>query len=165
MLTPVDIHNKDFKRSFRGYNEDEIDDFLDRVGNDYEKLYRENRQFQETIDRLEKELGRFQQLETTLHETLVVAQKTAEEVKNNAQRERDNILLAAKLEADKMITEAATQVEAMHAEYRQLEQRKQMFSTKLRTILLTELELLGQADAGEESVTATDGSVAELAAE
>ncbi|MGL5270642.1 MAG: DivIVA domain-containing protein [Selenomonadaceae bacterium] len=163
MLTPVDIHNKDFKRSFRGYNEDEIDDFLDRVGNDYEKLYRENRQFQETIDRLEKELGRFQQLETTLHETLVVAQKTAEEVKNNAQRERDNILLAAKLEADKMITEAAAQVEAMQVEYRQLEQRKQMFSTKLRTILLTELELLGQADAGGESVT--DESDAEQAAE
>jgi len=163
LLTPVDIHNKDFKRSFRGYNEDEIDDFLDRVGNDYEKLYRENRQFQETIDRLEKELGRFQQLETTLHETLVVAQKTAEEVKTNAQRERDNILLAAKLEADKMITEAAAQVEAMHVEYRQLEQRKQMFSTKLRTILLTELELLGQADAGEEAVT--DESDAELAAE
>lgn len=68
--------------------------------------------------------------------------------KNNAQRERDNILLAAKLEADKMITEAAAQVEAMQVEYRQLEQRKQMFSTKLRTILLTELELLGQADAG-----------------
>ena len=50
-----------------------------------------------------------------------------------------------------------------HVEYRQLEQRKQMFSTKLRTILLTELELLGQADAGEEAVT--DESDAELAAE
>ena len=163
MLTPVDIHNKDFKRSFRGYNEDEIDDFLDRVGNDYEKLDRENRQYQETIDRLEKELGRFQQLETTLHDTLVVAQKTAEEVKTNAQRERDNILLSAKLEADKMITEAAAQVESMHVEYRQLEQRKQMFSTKLRTILLTELELLGSANAVEE--TAMDMSDADLSAE
>ena len=44
MLTPVDIHNKEFGRSFRGYNEDEIDDFLDQVVNDYEKLYREIRQ-------------------------------------------------------------------------------------------------------------------------
>ena len=42
MLTPLDIHNKEFKRSFRGYNEDEIDDFLDQVVNDYEKLFREN---------------------------------------------------------------------------------------------------------------------------
>ena len=50
MLTPLDIHNKDFKRSFRGYDEDEIDDFLDQVVNDYEKLYRDN-------DKLKKELA------------------------------------------------------------------------------------------------------------
>ena len=36
----MDIHNKEFKRSFRGYNEDEIDEFLDQVVNDYERLYR-----------------------------------------------------------------------------------------------------------------------------
>jgi cell division initiation protein len=144
MITPIDIHNKEFKRSFRGYNEDEIDDFLDRIGNDYEKLYRENRQFQETIDRLEKELARFQRLENTLHETLVVAQKTAEEVKLNAQREKENITAAAQLEAEKMINEASVRVNEMNMAYQQLEQRKQTFSTKLRTMLLTELELLGQ---------------------
>ena len=146
MLTPIDIHNKEFKRSFRGYNEDEIDDFLDRVGNDYEKLYRENRQFQENMDRLEKELARFQRLETTLHETLVVAQKTAEEVKLNAQREKENIVTAAQLEAEKMISAAASQVKEITAQYRELEQRKQTFSTKLRNILVTELELLGQSE-------------------
>ena len=46
----MDIHNKEFKRSFRGYNEDEIDDFLDQVVNDYEKLYRENKQLKEEPD-------------------------------------------------------------------------------------------------------------------
>ena len=142
MLTPVDIHNKEFKRSFRGYNEDEIDDFLDRVGNDYEKLYRENRQLQENIDRMEKELARFQRLETTLHETLVVAQKTAEEVKENAQREKENILTAAQLEAGKMIAQAEAKVQEVTLQYQQLEQRKQTFHTKMKSLLLTELELL-----------------------
>ena len=47
MLTPIDIHNKEFKRSFRGYNEDEIDDFLDQVVNDYEKLFRDNERLKE----------------------------------------------------------------------------------------------------------------------
>lgn len=142
MLTPIDIHNKEFKRSFRGYNEDEIDDFLDRVGNDYEKLYRENRQLQENIDRMEKELARFQRLETTLHETLVVAQKTAEEVKENAQREKENIITAAQLEAAKMIAQAEAKVQEVTLQYQQLEQRKQTFHTKMKSLLLTELELL-----------------------
>lgn len=142
MLTPIDIHNKEFKRSFRGYNEDEIDDFLDRVGNDYEKLYRENRQLQENIDRMEKELARFQRLETTLHETLVVAQKTAEEVKENAQREKENILTAAQLEAAKMVAQAEAKVQEVTLQYQELEQRKQTFHTKMKSLLLTELELL-----------------------
>ena len=50
MLTPVDIHNKEFKRSFRGYNEEEIDDFLDQVTNDYEMLYRENNQLKKELE-------------------------------------------------------------------------------------------------------------------
>ena len=62
MLTPIDIHNKEFKRSFRGYNEDEIDDFLDQVVNDYEMLYRENRQLKDRLALSEKELDQYHQL-------------------------------------------------------------------------------------------------------
>ena len=50
MLTPVDIHNQEFKRSFRGYDMEEIDDFLDQVVNDYEKLYRENDQLKKEVN-------------------------------------------------------------------------------------------------------------------
>lgn len=156
MLTPVDIHNKEFKRSFRGYNEDEIDDFLDNIGNDYEKLYRENRQLQEAIARQEKELERFKQLETTLHETLVVAQKTAEEVRSNAHREKENIITAAELEAEKKLTAAAARVNQMEAEYKEIEQRKHTVSTRLRTILLTELELLGKAGTESSDISAAE---------
>ena len=66
MLTPMDIHNKDFKRSFRGYNEDEIDDFLDKVVNDYEKLFRENDRLKEELARAKKDNEQYQQLEQNL---------------------------------------------------------------------------------------------------
>jgi len=52
MLTPLDIHNKEFKRSFRGYNEEDVDEFLDRVIKDYELLYRENIELKENMDRI-----------------------------------------------------------------------------------------------------------------
>ena len=57
MLTPVDIHNKEFSRSFRGYNQDEIDDFLDEIVNDYEKLYRENNQLKKELELDEKQIA------------------------------------------------------------------------------------------------------------
>ena len=59
MLTPMDIHNKEFKRSFRGYNEDEIDDFLDQVVNDYERLYRENERLKNEVAQQKESLAQY----------------------------------------------------------------------------------------------------------
>ena len=91
MLTPLDIHNKEFKRSFRGYNEDEIDDFLDRVVNDYEKLFRENDNLKEELARMKKDNAQYQKLENNLKETLLIAQKTANEVTDTAKQHAENL--------------------------------------------------------------------------
>lgn len=146
MLTPLDIHNKEFKRSFRGYNEDEIDEFLDKVVKDYEQLYRENLDLKESIDRLKSKVEHFQHLENTLHNTLVVAQETAEEVKLNAKKEADLILKEAKVNGQKLIDEATGKVRQRITEYEELEQQSQVYRTKMRTLLLTQLELLKTSD-------------------
>ena len=86
MLTPLDIHNKEFKRSFRGYDEDEIDDFLDQVVNDYEKLFRENEKLKEELARAQQDNAQYQKLEKNLKDTLLVAQKTAEESRRRPSR-------------------------------------------------------------------------------
>ena len=121
MLTPVDIHNKEFGRSFRGYNEDEIDDFLDQVVNDYEKLYRENGQLKDELALKEKDLAQYHQLEKNLQDTLLVAQRTAEEVtraaktqaeelRANARQACDNMRAQAEMDAQKRTDEASHQV-------------------------------------------------------
>lgn len=146
MLTPLDIHNQEFKRSFRGYNEDEIDEFLDRVVKDYEQLYRENVELKETIDRLKTKVEHFQHIENTLHNTLVVAQETAEEVKLNAKKESELILKEAKVTGQRLIDEASDKVRQRIAEYEELQQQTQLYRTKMRTLVLTQLELLKASD-------------------
>lgn len=146
MLTPLDIHNKEFKRSFRGYNEDEIDEFLDKVVKDYEQLYRDNLELKENIDRLKGKVEHFQHLENTLHNTLVVAQETAEEVKLNAKKEADLIVKEAKINGQKLIDEATGRVRQRITEYEELEQQSQVYRTKMRTLILTQLELLKTSD-------------------
>jgi cell division initiation protein len=146
MLTPLDIHNKEFKRSFRGYNEDEIDEFLDKVVKDYEQLYRDNLELKENIDRLKSKVEHFQHLENTLHNTLVVAQETAEEVKLNAKKEADLIVKEAKINGQKLIDEATGRVRQRITEYEELEQQSQVYRTKMRTLILTQLELLKTSD-------------------
>lgn len=146
MLTPLDIHNKEFKKAFRGYSEEEVDEFLDRVIKDYEQLFRENVDLKENIDRLNSKLEHFQHMENTLHNTLVIAQETAEEVKLNAKKETDLMLKEAEIKAQKLIDEAMTKVRRMTGEYEELKKQIQVYRTRMRTIVQAQLELLQTED-------------------
>lgn len=146
MLTPVDIHNKEFKRSFRGYNEEEVDEFLDQVVKDYEKIYRENIELKETLDRVASKLEHYQHMENTLHNTLVIAQETAEEVKLNAKKESELQLKEAEIRAQKLVDEGLAKVRRMHAEYEELQKQAQIYRTRMRTLLQAQLEMLQHAE-------------------
>jgi cell division initiation protein len=149
MLTPLDIHNKEFKRGFRGYNEEEVDEFLDRVIKDYETLYRENIELKETIERLNSKLEHYQHMENTLHSTLVIAQETAEEVKLNAKKETELMIKEAEISAQKLVEEAMGKVRRMTGEYEELQKQSQIFRTRLRTLLQAQMEMLNNVDEDE----------------
>jgi cell division initiation protein len=144
MLTPLDIHNKEFKRSFRGYNEDDVDEFLDKVIKDYEQLYRENIEIKENIERLTSKLEQFQHMENTLHNTLIIAQETAEEVKMNAKKTVELILKEAEVEAKRLVDEAASKVRRMANEYDNLQKQEQVYRLRVRNLLQAQLDLLGE---------------------
>ncbi|SHI41190.1 DivIVA domain-containing protein [Propionispora hippei] len=146
MLTPLDIHNQEFKRSFRGYNEEEVDEFLDRVIKDYEQLYRENIEIKESLDRLNSKLEHFQNMENTLHNTLMIAQETAEEVKLNAKKETELLIKETEIKAQKMIEEAMGKVRKMSGEYEELQKQAQIFRTRIRTLLQAQLEMVKNAE-------------------
>ena len=155
MLTPMDIHNKDFKRSFRGYDEDEIDDFLDQVVNDYEKLFRENDRLKEDLERSKKDNEQYQQLEKNLKDTLLVAQKTAEEVTTNARKnaeemrentakECQNMRREAEMHAKSQLDEAADKVRSIVAEYDRLVREKNQFLRKIKVAMESELAVVSE---------------------
>jgi len=155
MLTPMDIHNKDFKRSFRGYNEDEIDDFLDQVVNDYEKLFRENERLKEDLVRAQKDNEKFHEREKSINDTLLLAQKTAEEttsqarksvaeMKENMERECQNMHREAELSIKQQMEEATNRVRAIVAEYDRLVREKNHFLRKVKVTLESELAVIGQ---------------------
>ncbi|MFX4306988.1 DivIVA domain-containing protein, partial [Exiguobacterium sp. A1_3_1] len=101
-LTPLDIHNKEFTRKFRGYDEDEVNEFLDQVIKDFELLLRENRQQQEVIQNMQARVDYFSSMEETLNKSIIVAQEAAEEVKANASKEASLILKQAEREAEQL---------------------------------------------------------------
>ena len=147
----MDIHNRDFKRAtIRGYREDEVDEFLDRVVADYEKLFRENEKLKEQAILHEKEIAQFRKLEKNLQDTLMVAQSTAEEVIsaakknadesiNNAKVESQNIREQAQLDSRRQLEDANNKLRSINDEYDRLVREKNSFLLKIRTALETEL--------------------------
>ena len=104
MLTPLDIENKKFsKQMMNGYSVEEVDDFLDEIGADYAKKYKELKETSKTIEDLNNELVHYKNIEGTLQNTLVMAQKTAEEVKQVAKQQAEQIITDAKSTAQKRV--------------------------------------------------------------
>ena len=155
MLTPMDIHDHQFKKSFRGYNENEVDDFLDKVVDDFEKLLNENERLKNQLYNSETELEKYRGLEKTMNDTLMVAQRTADEVisaakrnaetlKENTARECQQIRDQAQFEAKQQVDAANKKRDAILAEYDKFVREKKAFLMKLRTILESELSITDQ---------------------
>lgn len=166
MLTPMDIQNHEFKKSFRGYNEDEVDEFLDRIVADYEKLLRENEKLKERAGVNEKEITHYKGLEQNLQDTLMVAQKTADDVltaarknakeirenaANEAQtvhentiREAQNIRVQAQLDAKQRMDETLFKLNSVMLEYDKIVREKNSFLWKMRAAMESELAVINQ---------------------
>ena len=157
MLTPLDIENKKFsKQMMNGYNVDEVDDFLDELTADYEKLYKENSEIKTKVEEMENNLSKYRNIETTLQNTLMIAQTTAEEVKSVAQKEADQILKNAQLEAKSSIEELNTQIIAKKQEFEEVKKQIDVYKAKIEALLISQLELLKDIKEGM-SILLDDG--------
>ncbi|WP_409341227.1 DivIVA domain-containing protein [Paenibacillus sp. MBLB4367] len=145
-LTPLDIHNKEFKRGFRGYDEDEVNEFLDLVIKDYEALIRENKEQQNQLTTLQERLDHFSNIEETLSKTIIVAQEAADEVKSNSKKEAQLIIREAEKNADRIINEALVKSGKISLEIEELKKQAAIYRTRFRTLLEAQLELLRSDD-------------------
>lgn len=143
-LTPLDIHNKEFGRRLRGYDEDEVNEFLDQVIKDYEALIRENKEIQNQMLALQEKLNHFSNIEDTLSKTIIVAQEAADEVRNNAKKEAQLIIKEAEKNADRIINESLNKSRKVSLEVEELKKQASIYRARFRTLVEAQLELLSQ---------------------
>ncbi|EOH93458.1 DivIVA domain-containing protein [Enterococcus haemoperoxidus ATCC BAA-382] len=105
-LTPLDIQNKNFSTKMRGYNQDDVDDFLDQVTKDYEDSLQKTRELEKSLKHAEEKLQYFNELKDALNQSIIVAQDTADKVKTSANKESEVIVTSAENTANEMISSA-----------------------------------------------------------
>ena len=143
MITPLDIENKKFaKQMMNGYNVEEVDDFLDEITVDYEKAYKENSELKSKVEELNAKLEHYKNLENTLQDTLVMAQSTAEEVKNVAKQKAEQIINEAQATAVKNVNELEQEITNKKREQDELKKQFDIYKAKMESLLISQLELL-----------------------
>ncbi|AET70199.1 DivIVA domain protein [Desulfosporosinus orientis DSM 765] len=148
-MTPLDIRNRTFPKGFRGYQCEEVEKFLEEVSQQFELAYTENFELKEKTKELETEISHYRQIENTLQQTLVLAQQTAEEVKEAARQESALILREAEHEKSKKVSEAQKKWEEIEEEIQALARKRDLLRTQLKSFLLAHLDLETKQDTNE----------------
>lgn len=143
MITPLDIENKKFaKQMMNGYNVDEVDDFLDELTLDYGKLYKENAELKAQREELDSNVGKYKNIENTIQNTLIMAQKTADEVQEVAKKQAEQIIKDAEFQAKNSVEELNTQIILKQKELEDLKKQFDVYKAKMESLLISQLELL-----------------------
>jgi len=145
-LTPLDIRHKEFKRGMRGYVDGEVDEFLDEIADEFERLFKENIELSEHGEALQEKLDQYRNLEATLQNTLVAAQRSAEELRANAQKEAQLMLSEAELKAREMVNESYADKQAVEKQIVVLKSSEEDFRFKFRSLLEGYVKQLGEVD-------------------
>ncbi|MBN1289867.1 MAG: DivIVA domain-containing protein [Actinobacteria bacterium] len=181
-LTPMDIHNKEFKSArFGGYNEEDVDSFLDIIADEFEKMMMENGSMAVDLDTVRKKLAEFEEMQSSLQSALITASKSAEDVKEqsnreasllleNARKEAEAIIRAAQEEAGRIITLARTEGQRIEKKFEKIRAVKSQYLDSMRQVAeaqLREIKELEEQDkrynSAEQGIAAEDGSVNSMA--
>jgi cell division initiation protein len=139
-LTPVEIRHVGLGRRPFGYDRGATDDLLARIVESYEDTWRERADLREEIERLEGEIARFKELEVLLRNTLVSAERSADDIRTQARREADLILEEARAKARETTVSAETERERIKAEIRRLKSLESDMRAEYKAFLLLALD-------------------------
>src|SRR5215207_7746407 len=152
-IRPIDVRRKEFKSAFRGYDANQVDDFLDAVADEFERNYTENQRMREEVSSLRDRLQQFEDLEGSIRAALVHAEQAsndlrraatqeAEDIKQSAQREADFTIREAQSRSHQMLADSSARIERVQDSYAALQEAKRSFANDFRHLLKTYTDVM-----------------------
>lgn len=157
-LTALDIHHKEFRHSLRGYSEEEVDGFLDQVADEVDRLFKENIDLAERLEQANERVRGYQSMEATLNNTLVSAQRSAEEIVNKAGVEGDAMLRDAELKAKEIIHNALQKKQTVANELIRIKHAEEEFRARYKSLLESQLTSVNEIGLPEDINVLLDDS-------
>lgn len=153
VLSPQDIHNKEFSQKMRGYSVDEVNDFLDQIIKDYQIVLQENNDLHTKLDESQDKLKYFNDLKDSLNQSIIVAQEAADKVKSNSKKEAEitskeaqkqaaDVVNSANEKANRILQEASKKAKKLAVETDDLKKNTRVFRQRLQVMLESQLEVI-----------------------
>lgn len=150
MITPLDIENKRFsKKTLNGYDPEEVDEFLDELTKDYSTIYKKVNENDKELEELRSKLENYTRIESTLQNTLLMAQSAADEVKSAAQKQADQIIREAQNTAKEATNSIELQIAEKQKELDDISKQFDVYKAKMESLLISQLELLKEINKNE----------------
>ena len=150
MITSAQIHDKEFERKFRGYDEQAVDEYLDQLAAYIDNLSLENKELREKLKTTADQLTYMKNLEDTLRETLVTAQRSAEETGRNAAAKAEEIVSTANEQARRILQKAKDEAAAAQRQIDELQRQASVYRSNFRMLMQAQLQILEDSTIGRE---------------
>jgi cell division initiation protein len=141
-ITPIEIQQQQFKTRMFGYDTAAVDQFLELLANELERLISQNNEIKEKLARTTASLDQMRERENALQQTLLAAQQVIEEVKENTRKESEIVMAEAHMTGERIIRSAEEKRLILLDEVQDLKRQKIAFENGLRTLVKSHLELL-----------------------
>ena len=148
-ISPLDIKQKQFKLEFRGFDKNEVDGFLEEITSEMEDLVRENETLREEKANLDAQVIDYRMSEKSLRDTLMAANKMAEDMKSASERDSQMKIKEAEMQAEKIVMEARQQLAKIEAEIAEMNRIKERFNLKIRGVIEDHLKMLSYEERQE----------------
>ena len=156
-ITSLEIKDKTFGVQFRGFNREEVDEFLDIVVRDYEDLVRSNHEKDQHIKNLEDRLSYFDEIKDSLSQSVLIAQDTAERVKQaandrshniiqQAEQDAQRLLDEAKYKANEILRQATDNAKKVAVETEELKNKSRVFHQRLKSTIESQLAIVDSSE-------------------
>jgi cell division initiation protein len=144
-ITVVDIQHRTFKRALQGYDRTDVDKFLDEIIESLEDEATARAAYEAEIADLKERISHFKAMEDSLQSTLLLAQRTADEVKAAAHKEADLIKQEARLQSEREIGSLGDKVDESRREHQRMLDIAEKAKSEIRSLLLSHLSLIDRA--------------------
>jgi cell division initiation protein len=141
-LSPISIKNQEFNKSFRGYDKEEVESFLNKLADDYEELQKENESLKQELETAREKLSEFYKIEKNLQNALLKTQETSVKTIESTRKQTNLMMKEAELKAQQIIEKARVNANEIRNAVTQLKEERDLIVAKLKSIISSQAHLL-----------------------